>query len=69
VALLCVWLCFCCTGECVRDCRGLGLSVVGTADYSAGDDCVGARGSVVTGWRIGGGGENRERVDVQRRKE
>jgi hypothetical protein len=45
------------------------LSVVGTADYSAGDDCVGARGSVVTGWRIGGGGENRERVDVQRRKE
>jgi hypothetical protein len=37
------------------------LCTVGTADYSVGSEYIGGRGSVVTGWRrIGGGNEDRE---------
>jgi hypothetical protein len=49
-------------GACVRDCRGLGLCIVGIVGWSAGDECVGRRGSLETGWgRIGREGEVRKR--------
>jgi hypothetical protein len=38
-------------GACVRDFRWLGLCTVGTLGYSVGGECVGGRGSLVTGWR------------------
>jgi hypothetical protein len=46
-------VCFCCCsiGCCVRDCRRLGLCKVGVVGWTAGDECVGGRGSLVTGWR------------------
>jgi hypothetical protein len=45
-------------GAFVRDYRRLGLSTVGTVEYSVGGECVGGRGSLMTGWeRIGGEGE------------
>jgi hypothetical protein len=45
-------------GACVRDCRGLQLYKVGTVGWSAVDECVGGRGSLVTGWgRMGGESE------------
>jgi hypothetical protein len=34
----------------VRDCRGLGLYKVGIAGLSADNECVGRKGSLVTGW-------------------
>jgi hypothetical protein len=51
----------CCSGGCfVRDCRGLGLCTVGTVDWLAAGECVGGRGSVVTGWgRMKGRDEDR----------
>jgi hypothetical protein len=50
-------------GACVRDCRGLRLCKV----WSAGVECVGERGSLVTGWegkvrageRVGEKGQSR----------
>jgi hypothetical protein len=33
----------------VRDCRGLGLCKVGTISLPVGDECIGGRGSLVTG--------------------
>jgi hypothetical protein len=36
-------------GDCVRDFRGLGLCIVVTEGLSVGGECVGRRGSVVTG--------------------
>jgi hypothetical protein len=50
VVLVCVWVYFCCCsrGCCVRDCRGLGLFNVGVVCWSAGDECVGGRGSLLT---------------------
>jgi hypothetical protein len=50
---VCVSVCFCCCsiGCCVRDCRRLGLCKVGVVGWTAGDECVGGRGSLVTGWR------------------
>jgi hypothetical protein len=54
-------------GACVRDCRGLGLCKDGIVGWSVGDECVGERGSLVTGWsRIGGEGEGRRREWVRR---
>jgi hypothetical protein len=52
VALMCVWVYFCCCsgGFFFRDCRGLGVCTVGTVGQSAGDECVGGWGSVVIGW-------------------
>jgi hypothetical protein len=51
-------------GGCDRDCRGLGLCKVGIVSWSADGECLGGWGVLVTGWgRIGGEGENRERVD------
>jgi hypothetical protein len=38
-------------GACVRNCRRLGLCKVGIFSLSVGDECVGGRGSLVTGWR------------------
>jgi hypothetical protein len=34
---------------CVRDCRVLGLCKVAIVGWSAGDECVGGRGNLVTG--------------------
>jgi hypothetical protein len=49
-------------GASVRDCRCLGLCKVGIVSLSVGDECVGGRCSLVTGWgRMGGEGEFRER--------
>jgi hypothetical protein len=45
----------------------LGFCKVGTVAWSAGGECVGVRGSVVTGWgRTGGGGEGRGREWMRR---
>jgi hypothetical protein len=50
VALVCVWAYFCCSGGGLcQDFRGLGLCAVGTVGYSAGDEYVGGRVSVVKG--------------------
>jgi hypothetical protein len=47
-------------GGCVRDCRSLGLCKFGIVGWLLGDECVGGRGSLVTGWgRMGGEGEGR----------
>jgi hypothetical protein len=53
------WVYFCCSGgACVRDCRGLGLCKIGIVGWSAGDECVGGRGSLVLGSeRMAGEGE------------
>jgi hypothetical protein len=49
-------------GACVKDCRGLGLYTVGIVGWSAGDECIGGRGSLVIGWgRMGGKGEGWEK--------
>jgi hypothetical protein len=60
---LCVFGCisvFVIKGACVRDCRGLEFCKVGIIDWSLGDECVGGRGSLVTGWgRMGEEGEGR----------
>jgi hypothetical protein len=37
-------------GACVRDCRGLRLSKVGIVGWQVGDECVGGKGSLVTGY-------------------
>jgi hypothetical protein len=38
--------------------QGFGLCKVDIVGWSAGDECVGGRGSLVTGWgRMGGEGE------------
>jgi hypothetical protein len=37
-------------GACGRGCRGLGLCKVGIVSWSVGDECVGGRGSLATGW-------------------
>jgi hypothetical protein len=43
---------------CIRDCRCLGLCKVSIVCWSVGDECVGGRGSPVTGsGRMGGEGE------------
>jgi hypothetical protein len=42
-------------GTCIKDCRGLGLCIVGIVGWSAGDECVRGRGSLVTDWRKIGG--------------
>jgi hypothetical protein len=48
---LCVFRCISVVeGACVRDCRGLGLCKVDIVGWSAGGECVGVRGSLVTGW-------------------
>jgi hypothetical protein len=39
----------------VRDCRGLGMCKVGIVLWSLGDECVGGRSSLVTGWGKTGG--------------
>jgi hypothetical protein len=47
-------------GACVRGFRGFGLYKIGIVGWSVGDECVGGRGSLVTGWeRMGGEGEGR----------
>jgi hypothetical protein len=54
-------------GACVRNCRSLGLFKVGIVGWLASDECVGERGSLVTGWgRMGAEGEGREREWVRR---
>jgi hypothetical protein len=56
-------------GACVRNCRWLGLYTVSTVHSSAGGECAGWKGSVVTGWeRIGRRGED-ESVDEKGQKE
>jgi hypothetical protein len=42
-------------GACVRDYRDLWLCQVGIVSWTAGDECVGVRVSLVTGWGIMGG--------------
>jgi hypothetical protein len=50
-------------GSCVRDCRGLRLCKVGIVGWSVGDEGVGERVSLVTGWgRMGGEVDGWERV-------
>jgi hypothetical protein len=45
-------------GASVRDCKGYGLCKVVIVGWSVGDECVGGRGCLVTGWgRMGGEGE------------
>jgi hypothetical protein len=34
---------------CVKDCRGLGVCMVGTVSYSAGGKCAGGRVNMMTG--------------------
>jgi hypothetical protein len=49
-------------GACVRYCGGLGLYKVGIVGWSVGDECVGGRGSLVTGWgRMGAEGKGNGR--------
>jgi hypothetical protein len=48
-------------GACVRDCRNLGLCKVGVVGWSAGDECVRGRDSLVTVCGRMGEGEGRER--------
>jgi hypothetical protein len=57
-------------GACVSNCRGLAFCTVGTVGWSVGGECVGERGSVMTGcgW-IRGGGEDGERMDEKGQKE
>jgi hypothetical protein len=58
VLSLCVFLCISVVlveVACVRDCRGLGLCKVGIVGWSVGNECVGGRGSLVTGWKNGRG--------------
>jgi hypothetical protein len=51
-------------GACVRACRGLGLCTLGIVGLSVGNNCVRRSFSVVIGGgRIGGGGEDGDRVD------
>jgi hypothetical protein len=50
VALVCVWVYFCCCGLEYLCHRGLELCEVGTVGWSAGGECVGEKGSLVTGW-------------------
>jgi hypothetical protein len=52
---VCVYFCCCSRGCCVRDCKGLGLCKFGIVDCSVGDECVGGRDSLVTGWSKMGG--------------
>jgi hypothetical protein len=48
----------------------LGLCKVGTVGWSAGGECVGRRGSLVTGWRrMGMKVKMGERVDEKGQKE
>jgi hypothetical protein len=58
-------------GVCVRDCRALGLCKLGIVDWSVGDEYVGGRGSLVTGWqRMGGESEGwGKRLDEKGQKE
>jgi hypothetical protein len=58
-------------GACVRNCRGLGLCKVDIVGWSEDDECVGGRGSLVTGWgRMKGEGEGwRKRVDEKGQNE
>jgi hypothetical protein len=56
-------------GACVRDSRGLGFCKVGIVGWSAGDECVRGRGSLVIGWgRKRGEGEGLGREWVKRSK-
>jgi hypothetical protein len=69
VVLVCVWVYFCCCSGvcCVRDCRRLGLCKVVIVGWSAGDECVGGKGSLVASWgRIGRECEARGREWVRR---
>jgi hypothetical protein len=55
--------CFVVGGAFVRDCRELGLCKVGILGWSAGVECVGGRGILVTGLgRVGGESEGREEI-------
>jgi hypothetical protein len=49
---LCVFRCIYVVlqGAFVRDFRDLGLCKVGIVSWSVGDECVGGRGSLATGW-------------------
>jgi hypothetical protein len=52
------------------DFRGLGLCTVSIVGQSADVECVGGRGSMVTCWgKVGGGGEDRGKMDVKGQKE
>jgi hypothetical protein len=54
-------------GACARDCKGLGMCNVGIVGWSVGDECVGWKGSLVTGWeRMRGESESRGREWVRR---
>jgi hypothetical protein len=54
-------------GAYVRDCRGLGLCKVGIVGWSAGNEYVGASGSLMTGWgRMEGESEGWGREWVRR---
>jgi hypothetical protein len=49
-------------GAHVRGCRGLGLCKVGIVGWSVGDEYIGGRVSLVTGWgRMGEEGKGRGR--------
>jgi hypothetical protein len=48
VALMCVWVYFCCCSV-GQLCRGLQLCKFGIVGWSAGGECIGGRGSPVTG--------------------
>jgi hypothetical protein len=66
---LCVFHCISVVveGAYVRDCRVLGFCKVGIVGWSVGDECVGGKGSLVTGWgRMGGEGEGWGREWVRR---
>jgi hypothetical protein len=73
VALVCIWVFGCIStvvveGACVRDFRGLRVCAVGSVGWSAGGECAGARGNVVTGWgRMGE--KTMGRVDEKGQKE
>jgi hypothetical protein len=52
----------CSGGYLCQGLQGAGLYTVGTVGYSAGGECVGERGSVMTGWgRIKRRGEDRKK--------
>jgi hypothetical protein len=64
MALVYVWVYFCCCGiGCL--CQGLqelGLCKVGIVGWSAGGECIGGRGSLLTVWgRMEGEGKDRGR--------
>jgi hypothetical protein len=66
---LCVFGCISVVVECafVSDCRVLGLCNVGIKGWSVGDECIGGRGSLVTGWgTMGGKGRTGGREWVRR---